>query len=167
MKIPFDVKYRPEIESGKYRVETREGKSVRIICWDGNIKDCPIVGFIASHDYVRYWHNTGIIKEDYGCNNKDDIFIITDEVNLTEFELALLNIVNSFEGKKMHPEGAKAFSKELLSIAMKDVPKWSKDNNNLNSGCYGLERRGFSNLHLCTKHWKISIDDLHKLPKEE
>ena len=122
MKISFDIKYRPEIESGKYRVETREGKSVRIICWDGNTKDCPIVGFIASHDYVRYWHNTGIIKEDYGCNNKDDIFIITDEVNLTEFELALLNIVNSFEGKKMHPEGAKAFSKELLSIAMKDVP---------------------------------------------
>ena len=33
-RIPFDIKYRPEIEAGKYLVQTRDGKSVRIICWD-------------------------------------------------------------------------------------------------------------------------------------
>ena len=33
-KISFDIKYRPQIESGEYKVETRDGKPVRIICWD-------------------------------------------------------------------------------------------------------------------------------------
>ena len=33
-RIPFDIKYRPEIESGKYLVKTKDGKSVRIICWE-------------------------------------------------------------------------------------------------------------------------------------
>ena len=42
MKIPFDMKYRPQIESGEYKVETRNGKSVRIICWDKQ-GECPIV----------------------------------------------------------------------------------------------------------------------------
>ena len=36
-KIPFDIKYRPQIESGEYKVETRDGKPVRIICWDKKI----------------------------------------------------------------------------------------------------------------------------------
>jgi len=34
MKIPFDIKYRNKIESGEYKVETFDGYSVRIICWD-------------------------------------------------------------------------------------------------------------------------------------
>lgn len=34
MKIPFDIKYRPQIESGEYKVETRDGKPARIVCWD-------------------------------------------------------------------------------------------------------------------------------------
>ena len=32
-KIPFDIKYRPEIEAGKYKVFFAE-KPARIICWD-------------------------------------------------------------------------------------------------------------------------------------
>ena len=34
MRIPFNKKYRKEIESGKYKVVTESGKEVRIICWD-------------------------------------------------------------------------------------------------------------------------------------
>ena len=31
---PFNIDCRKAIERGEYRVETRSGKSVRIICWD-------------------------------------------------------------------------------------------------------------------------------------
>ena len=34
MKETFDIKYRPEIESGKYRVVTRRGEPVEILKWD-------------------------------------------------------------------------------------------------------------------------------------
>lgn len=33
-RIPFDIKYRPEIEAGKYLVVTRSGEPVRIVGWD-------------------------------------------------------------------------------------------------------------------------------------
>lgn len=34
-KIPFDIKYRPEIEAGKYKVKVEEHEA-RIVCWDYN-----------------------------------------------------------------------------------------------------------------------------------
>ena len=43
------------------------------------------------------------------------------ESELTEFEETLLKIVNSYKGKEMHTEGAKAWAKELLSIARKQI----------------------------------------------
>lgn len=34
MKIPFDIKYRPQIESGEYKVFLKNGNPVRILAWD-------------------------------------------------------------------------------------------------------------------------------------
>jgi len=45
-RIPFDIKYRPEIEAGKYLVETRDGREVRIDRWDWPDNDYPIVAHI-------------------------------------------------------------------------------------------------------------------------
>lgn len=44
-----------------------------------------------------------------------------DNEKLTEFEYVLMGIVNSYQGKEMHKEGAKSWSKELLSIACKQI----------------------------------------------
>lgn len=42
-KIPFNIKYRPQIESGEYKVVTREDRPVEIRIWD--LKgDFPVVG---------------------------------------------------------------------------------------------------------------------------
>lgn len=43
--IPFDVKLAKEINNGTKpgKIVTRNGKNVRIICWDRNSIDCPIV----------------------------------------------------------------------------------------------------------------------------
>lgn len=46
MNIPFDIKYRPQIESDNYKIKTSEGYPVRIICWD-MIGDNPIVGLVT------------------------------------------------------------------------------------------------------------------------
>ena len=55
-KIPFNVKFKPQIESGEYKVETRDGRPVRIICWDKKEYDgqrerqTPIVYLLLSKD---------------------------------------------------------------------------------------------------------------------
>ena len=45
-RIPFDIKFRPEIEAGKYLVVTREGRKVGIDRWDWPHGDYPIVAHI-------------------------------------------------------------------------------------------------------------------------
>ena len=44
MRKQFDIKYRPQIESGEYKVfaHEHEEQEVRIVCWD-NKGEYPIV----------------------------------------------------------------------------------------------------------------------------
>ena len=44
-KIPFNIKYRPQIESGEMKVVTRRGEPVEIVYWDAVGKN-PIVAII-------------------------------------------------------------------------------------------------------------------------
>lgn len=55
----FNISMRDKIESGEYRVQTRDGRPVRIICFDGNDRNLPIVGFIGSNPFVTYWDTFG------------------------------------------------------------------------------------------------------------
>lgn len=48
-RIPFDIKYRSEIEAGKYLVQTRTGESARIICWD-RAGYFPIVALVQNNE---------------------------------------------------------------------------------------------------------------------
>ena len=87
MKIPFDIKYRPQIESDEYKVETRNGESVRIICWDKQ-GECPIVvvSCVDGDDGVYTYHENG-----HYVNYESiyDLFIVTPEEEMTEFEKAV------------------------------------------------------------------------------
>ena len=81
MKREFDIKFRHEIESGKYTVQTREGRKVRIICWDRKSKDLPIVALVyfSDKDYEEaysYWID-GHFYSDEECDL--DLFIVTPE----------------------------------------------------------------------------------------
>lgn len=87
MKIPFDIKYRPQIESGEYKVKTRNGESVRIICWNKQ-GECPIVvvSCVDGDDGVYTYHENG-----HYVNYESiyDLFIVTPEEEMTEFEKAV------------------------------------------------------------------------------
>lgn len=89
MKIPFDIKYRPQIESGEYKVETRDGKNVRVLCYDAN-NIVPIVALVTFNDGSegsRDYYLNGTIN--YDRENPLDLFIITPEEEMTEFEKAV------------------------------------------------------------------------------
>ena len=120
--IPFNIKYRPQIESGEYKVVTREDRPVEIRIWD--LKgDFPIVGVYYDEKNDR---ETAVqVTAEGRCSIKpgddycDDFFIIIPaKTNLTEFENGLANIYEKFAC--MH----EIFSREELeSFAKCDAPK--------------------------------------------
>lgn len=83
MKVPFDIKYKPLIESGEAKVVTRNDRPVRIICWDGPSDEFPIVGFIEGEvgpdTFTRngyYMHN----GEDFENENLFVILSLPDNI---------------------------------------------------------------------------------------
>lgn len=92
MKIPFDVKYRPQIESGEYKVEYKDGKPVRIICWDKKSEKkygyhiVALIEFGPQHEESTYFtiDGKGRLKD-----KNPELFIVTPDPELTEFEKAI------------------------------------------------------------------------------
>ena len=131
MKIPFDIKYRPQIESGEYKVKTRNGESVRIICWDKQ-GECPIVvlSCVDGDEGVYTYHENG-----HCINNESiyDLFIITPEEELTEFEKAVGLVFTDAQLIPRDKDGIanihdidefiKKKAAELLAIAKKEILK--------------------------------------------
>ena len=129
MRIPFDIKYRPEIESGKYKVVTEFGEPVRIICWDSKYhSDLPIIALIDDGDGEDMIHLSANGK--YEIDSKrgfTHLLIITDEPEeLTEFEKAVEEIYESFGVKQLK---VKEKAAKLLAIANRELEKsqWIKD----------------------------------------
>ena len=124
-RIQFDIKYRSQIESGEYIVKTRSGNPVRIICWDRD-SSTPICALITRdsgpEDYV--WTN----KE--GRNMKietdDDLFIITPDPDLSEFEKACAQLyeegrADGESGEKLDNGALKESIAEILRLARKEI----------------------------------------------
>ena len=124
MKKPFDIKYRPQIESGEYKVVTRDGRPVRIVCWDRvDNKDAILLGLAYNKEYE---------VEEVICNkpngvafnlSENDIFII-DEPEVTEFERALSIEIygqNAEDLADIELEQLKLKAEKLLDIARKQL----------------------------------------------
>ena len=86
-KIPFNIKYRPQIESGEYKVETKNGLQVEILKFGIKGTNFHIVGIIHrnSFDEVASWTKNGSFYP-YRKENQNDLVLITPEPELTEFE---------------------------------------------------------------------------------
>lgn len=128
MKIPFDIKFRPQIESGEYKVVTAKEQSVRIICWDRSTTYWKIVALVLAPDGKTENPFTYDINgnESDGClhNHEFDLFIITPEPELSEFEKEYMRIVHKMKPEDFNDEGlkiAKEEAAELLNIARKEL----------------------------------------------
>jgi len=80
----FNIKYRPEIESGKYKVRTSGGRSVRIVCWDAksefNEPVVALVNYDGKEVAVNYTEDGRYI------GNKDNYLVIEDGCEKTRWE---------------------------------------------------------------------------------
>ena len=166
MKEAFNIKYRSQIESGEYKVVTREDRPVEIRIWD--LKgDFPIVG--VYYDDKNNRETAVQVTAEGRCSITpgedycDDFFIITDKQELTEFEYAVQEIF--YKGREDNIDLLKITSSTLLKVARKqltaELPSWTKTN--LPDGIdYSLDEAIFS-----FKGYSISINELEKLPKED
>lgn len=51
-RTPFDIKYRSEIECGKYLVVTRDNRPVRVLCWDKkDYYHYPVIALVQDMGY--------------------------------------------------------------------------------------------------------------------
>jgi len=61
----FNASYRPQIESGAYKVQTATGKPVRIVCWDMKTQfGDPILAVITDTENGK--------EREYTCNYRED-----------------------------------------------------------------------------------------------
>lgn len=130
-KIPFDIKYRPQIESGEYTVETRDESPARVVCWDAN-SYTPIVFLVTEHDDLdnkdkEYTYSCNNFGRAFSIESPKDLFIVTTEPELTEFEQCLADIIMCYEGYEDHYAYLKEKAAELLDLARKEIiDGWSK-----------------------------------------
>lgn len=126
-KIPFDIKYRPQIESGEYKIiylsyTTEEEYPARIICWDRH-NEHPIVALVSNsggYERVQMFQEEGI---DNNNPHLGTLFIVTPEEELSEFEKAVgLEIFDEPFGEE-HIKVIKEESAKLLAIARNEIIK--------------------------------------------
>lgn len=83
--IPFDIE---KAKSGKYKIQTRDGKLVRIICWDKKTtQDVSLVGLVDHGDFevpilIDKNHTNMVLVDENAPNISQRIFdIITKKCN--------------------------------------------------------------------------------------
>jgi len=127
-KIPFDIKFRPQIESGEYKVVTGDGRPVRIISWDKKVYGgrYEIVALVPTSqgdtEAVQLYCPDGILIAS-NWNEKFNLFIVTPEPELTEFEKAVETICTNLASGIDKVDNAKQIAAELLAIAKKELCK--------------------------------------------
>lgn len=145
-RIPFNIKYRPQIESGEYKVITNDGHNVRIICWDKRTsgEECIVALVSGEEGGEKTLHYT---KEGYCTSSTDefrkrDLFIVIPEKELTEFEGRLVKFYNDRDSITCDKDGVfnrhdvyellHSAASELLSLARKEFAKEYKGGSEAN-----------------------------------
>lgn len=125
-KIPFDIKYRTEIESGKYKVETKSGRPVKIIYWERQ-GDMPIIGIVSEHRFGNDFEiiDTYRIDGTSAYEGAGSLIIVTDEPAMSELEYTLYEWLVEDTGHSLsndeYVEIAKIRAFTILGLVKKEL----------------------------------------------
>lgn len=140
MKKPFNINYRQKIESGEYKVVTRDGRAVRIVCWDMKAP-VSLIGCVErkeeGDEELLLWYKDGANKRDANyraVETKNDLFVITDEPELTKVEeeivMAIVDYTANKEGCFTEIDCARKHCTRIMDAARaeiaKDYPRWRR-----------------------------------------
>ena len=126
MRKKFDIKYRPQIESCEYKVETEDGNPVVVMDWDWNHYGKHSIAVKVTCEEK----NLGYLYSDNGdpvTLFAPDLFIVTPEPELSEFEKKLSDVfgyaisMSVSDPKKPTDEFVREYAPELLALARKQL----------------------------------------------
>ena len=125
-KIHFDIKYRDKIESGEYKVILDCGVEAEILAWD-KPGEYPIVCMAEKEGAIPFrTNNNGKAYHFPEGANYSDLFIVTPEEELTDFEnafgRAMMEIPEPKEKEEWYPF-LKEKATELLALAREQLIK--------------------------------------------
>lgn len=92
MRKEFKIEYREKIENGEYEVETLDGRSVRIVCWDAT-PDVPICAIVEGQPTMYYEDGKIAFRRD---GDKDDLFVVNAYKYRTTEELVRNSLLDAF-----------------------------------------------------------------------
>lgn len=116
-KIAFDIKFRPQIESGEYKVVLDCGVEAEILAWD-KPGEYPIVCMAKKEGAIPFrTDNNGIAYHYPEGSNYSDLFIVTPEPELSEFENRIFKLLRQYKecDIPLTPENIKADASMLWS----------------------------------------------------
>lgn len=122
-KIPFDIKYRPQIESGEYKVILDCGVEAEILAWD-KPGEYPIVCMAEKEGAIPFRTNSNGIAYHYPeGSNYSDLFIITPEPELRDWQKFISGCLQKYGLLDCSAADriAKECSAELLELATKEL----------------------------------------------
>lgn len=129
-RIPFNIKYKPEILSGKYKLITKGYYRPVVLDWDTGNKDYPLlVKLYASEDTCKDFPYTAEGSQYREGGSLTDLEILTDEPVLTNWERAYSTIryggsATSFMELEQESDAIKSIRSEaaaLLEEARKEI----------------------------------------------
>lgn len=164
------------LQNKSRKVVTRDGRSVRIVCWD-KLGDYPIIGCIKYSDDYEDFETYNIDGSKYSFNREDhnDLFFADEEESMNEFEARIYNLIN-FSDPDNYPsiKEVKEEAEILLDLAkekiLKDLPKWKKANEHKDLEKHIAileENKVLLSNYLEEGDYYIDLEDLKALPKEE
>ena len=126
MKQQFDLLLWFQDKSRK--VVTRDGRPVRIICWDSPNKVFPVVGFVGNEPEIFAWDYFGYCREGH-IESENDLFFADEEKQLTEFEKVLKEVIEDVKnGDYIEEESFDFWKSRLLDLAKKELqPEFDKE----------------------------------------
>ena len=137
-KIHFDIKYLDKIESGEYKVETRDGKTV-VGLKRQILHGTPLLyGIIEELECCEMWKEDGTANPKMKKDN-NDLFVVIPEPELTKFEEAVYKVANYISpssSPKDFKEQVRVFAAELLALARKELIKEGTSKNEMGTMLY-------------------------------
>jgi len=135
MKVKFDLKYRQQIENGEYKVETADGRQVRIVCWDAHnpYRENDIVALATSsssesENILRYYSNGHLISDSANIGNKDLIVVIPDEDERIRKDIVALIKFALEDGSAVSPGSHTTKEEALAYLERQKEPHYTKRN---------------------------------------
>ena len=129
-RAPFNMKYRPQLESGEYTLFTRDGRSARIVCWDAKNygREDDIIAMVETSlggEAIQRYSQSGKLISNMGSGHNSKWDLMVDgyiEVKLNRFQEKLKKLFEDKFGKQCVTDiYIDALAEDMYNLAIEEA----------------------------------------------